>query len=109
MVEVKITDQITIIAFWLGFIRWSATLFQLPLFDSIGVPEILKVIFSLVMAYAFFPYTEKYILQDMIYIGIDHFWVLTILYTLIAFFGIFNKTYYECIHYVRGTNHSEYR
>lgn len=84
MVEVLITDKVTIIAFWLAFVRWVTTLYQLPIFDSSGIPEILKILFSLIMTYAFFPYVSDTIKRDMLFVGIDNFWLLTAGYTIIG-------------------------
>lgn len=84
MISVNIVDKYSLIAFWLSFIRWITTLYQLPLFDNTGIPEVLKVLFSLVICYAFFPYVKPYVIQDMSYWGENNFWVLTFAYTIIG-------------------------
>ncbi|MBF0362555.1 MAG: flagellar biosynthetic protein FliR [Oligoflexia bacterium] len=85
MIEILITDQVRLIAFWLCFIRWSTAIIQLPLFDSTDVPEILKILSSFIITYAFFPNLESTIINDINYVGQDNFWCLSIIY---AIFGL---------------------
>jgi flagellar biosynthetic protein FliR len=53
--NVTISDQTLFLAYWLSFSRWSAVILQLPLFDNVAIPNILKVLTSFLVAYAFFP------------------------------------------------------
>ncbi len=55
MINVSVVDYAVLIAFWLSFSRWAAILVQLPLFDNTSVPNLVKVLMSLVISYAFFP------------------------------------------------------
>ena len=41
--NISILDQQVFLAFWMGFSRWIAVLFQLPLFDNVSVPMIVKI------------------------------------------------------------------
>ena len=75
-----------LIAFWLGFTRWITVLFQLPIFDNTSVPSMVKVLGSLVITYAFFPYVSAPILKDIAMVGIENFWYLTIYYALTGLF-----------------------
>lgn len=43
-----------------------------------------KVLFSLILSYAFFPLVKSQVYQDMAYIGENNFWVLTIFYGAIS-------------------------
>ena len=77
MMSLTISDQHLFLAFWLAFARWSAVLFQLPLFDNLSVPNIIKVLSSFVMTWAFFDITKAPILLDIKVFGVDHIWYLT--------------------------------
>lgn len=84
MIQIDIVNYSTLIAFWLVFSRWTAILMQLPLFDNIGIPMTVKVLASLMISYAFFPYLEAEVMKDIVYFGVDQFWFLTISNTLIG-------------------------
>ncbi|MBF0314030.1 MAG: flagellar biosynthetic protein FliR [Oligoflexia bacterium] len=84
MINVEITDLTLLIAFWLSFTRWVTTLYQLPFFDNVIIPDIVKILFSVVITYAFFPFVKETIYRDMAFVGQEHFWVLTIAYTLMG-------------------------
>ncbi len=93
MIQVSIVDYPIIIAFWLTFTRWVAILFQFPLFDNVAVPVVVKVLTALIISYAFFPIVQNHMVQEVMQIGIDHFWYLTIFHTLIGLFvGFLVKT-----------------
>jgi len=82
-----------IVAFWLAFSRWFAVLFQLPLFDNVAIPVVVKVLSALMITYAFFPLIENQILLDIKYVGVDSFWYLTIFETIIGLaIGFFVKS-----------------
>ncbi len=84
MINIQIINQVELIAFWLIFSRWLTILFQLPIFDTFYVPNLLKILVSIIISYAF--YTDLYpeVLKDIQYYGINNFWFLTISYTFIG-------------------------
>lgn len=86
MIDISINDHMKLICFWLSFSRWLPTLFHFPMFDNMEVPGVVKVLCSLIITFTFFPYTEKVVLQDIYYIGADHFWVLTFFYATMGIF-----------------------
>jgi len=93
MLNIQITDMTVIVAFWLAFSRWFAVLFQLPLFDNVAIPVVVKVLSALMITYAFFPLIENQILLDIKYVGVDSFWYLTIFETIIGLaIGFFVKS-----------------
>lgn len=93
MLSIQITDMTVIVAFWLAFSRWMAVMFQLPLFDNVSVPVVVKVLATLVLTYAFFPLIENQLLLDIKYMGVNSFWSLTIFNTVVGLvIGYFVKT-----------------
>lgn len=93
MLSIEITDHTTLIAFWLVFTRWLAILFQLPLFDNVAVPSMVKALMALMISYSFFPYLAPQILSEIQIIGVDNFWYMTIVNTLIGLaIGYFVKS-----------------
>ena len=78
MMNIQITDYSVILAFWLSFARWLAIMFQLPLFDSANIPQIVKILGIIVISYAFFPFVEPLLMKDIAFVGTDNFWFLTI-------------------------------
>ena len=84
MIDVSISDYPVLIAFWLTFTRWVGVLFQLPIFDNPGVPGIVKILMSLIVSYAFFPVVEQTMVRDVLAVGIDNFWYLTIFNTIVG-------------------------
>lgn len=93
MLNIQITDMTTIVAFWLAFSRWLAVMFQLPLFDNVAIPVMVKVLATLMITFAFFPMIESQIMMDIKYVGVDSFWYLTIFNTLIGLaIGFFVKS-----------------
>ncbi|OFZ22424.1 MAG: hypothetical protein A2202_03705 [Bdellovibrionales bacterium RIFOXYA1_FULL_36_14] len=92
MMNIEITDYNVLIAFWLCFTRWSAILIQLPIFEETAVPGLVKVLGSLVITYAFFPYLQVELLKDITYLGVDNFWLLTAFHAVIGLLiGFFVK------------------
>jgi flagellar biosynthetic protein FliR len=79
--NVTIVDQTTFLAFWLSFSRWSAVLFQIPLFDNVVIPNIVKILASFVISYAFFPGLSGTLVSEINSVGIDNIWVLTMFHT----------------------------
>lgn len=84
MINVSITDYSMIIAFWLCFSRWTAVMFQLPIFDNTAVPTLVKILSSLVVTFTFFPITKAAMISEISAIGIDNFWGLTIFNTIVG-------------------------
>ncbi len=84
MINIAITDMSIIVAFWLAFTRWFAVIFQLPLFDNVSIPVVVKVLTTVIITYAFFPLIETSILKDIQHVGENSFWVLTIFNTLVG-------------------------
>lgn len=92
MVSVSITDLPVLIAFWLTFTRCLTVLFQIPLLDNVSVPVPVKVLFSFLVAYAFFPHVKADVLKDIYTVGADNFWYLTMVHTVIGLIiGFFVK------------------
>lgn len=89
----QIVDPIVLIAFWLSFSRVITIVFQLPLFEDVSVPVVVKTLTSLVITYAFFPMIQAEVIKDIYYIGVDHFWYLTIYNVLVGLMlGFFVKS-----------------
>lgn len=84
MLNIAVTDMQVLVAFWLTFTRWLAVMFQLPLFDNLSVPTIVKVLGTLVVSYAFFPFVEAQVLIDVRAYGVDAMWWLTIFHALVG-------------------------
>lgn len=77
MISLNVFDPAVFIAFWLTFTRWTTILFQLPLFDNMTIPSIVKILSSLVITWAFFPLTRQVVIHEVNTIGLDNLWVLT--------------------------------
>lgn len=84
MVSFEITDPVTLIAFWLVFTRWMAILIQLPLFDNVAVPTVVKALSALLISYTFFPFLQGQMESEVRAIGEEHFWLMTIYSSLIG-------------------------
>lgn len=82
--NITVTNYIETLCFWLVFTRWLAISFQLPLFDNDSIPVIVKILFNLVISYAFYPLVKANVIQDIHYFGQDNFWTLTVFYTVIG-------------------------
>lgn len=93
MLNIQITDMSVIVAFWLAFTRWMAIMFQLPLFENVSIPVMVKVLATLMITFAFFPMIQDQIMMDIKYVGVDNFWYLTIFETIIGLaIGFFVKS-----------------
>ena len=57
---------------------------QLPIFDNNSIPSLVKVLFSLILSFAFFPLVKAEVYKDMVYMGVDSFWILTIFYAVVS-------------------------
>lgn len=76
-----INDPAVFIAFWLSFSRWLAVLYQLPLFDNPSVPQIIKVLTSLLVSFAFFPHLQGTLLAEIKLVGVENVWILVMFHT----------------------------
>lgn len=93
MLSVQIINQDLLVAFWLVFSRFLSVMFQLPIFDSLPIPGIVKILTTLLFSFAFFPYVEKSVLADIAFIGEYAFWVLTIFNVVVGLIiGYFVKS-----------------
>ena len=84
MVNIQIVDYPVFLAFWLAFSRWLTIVIQLPLFDGMPIPQIVKILVAMVVTYAFFPFIKPYLLQDIVYMGEQNFWLLILFNTLVG-------------------------
>ena len=99
MINASLVDSTTIVAFWLVFTRWLAIIIQLPIFDQISIPSMVKVLVALIISYAFFPHLSGEIIKDMNYVGENHFWVLTIFHSVVGLvIGFFVKSIMAIFH-----------
>ncbi len=78
MISFQIVDLELLIAFWLCFIRWSTVLLQMPIFDDVSVPVVVKVLFSLIISYCFFENVQNPVLADIQQYGLNNLVFLTI-------------------------------
>lgn len=93
MISIQITDMTVIVAFWLAFTRWFAVMMQLPIFDNISIPSLVKVLTTLIITFAFFPLVQAEMMKDIAYMGVNNFWYLTIFNTLVGIvIGYFVKS-----------------
>ena len=84
MINISVTDMTSLIAFWLVFCRWSGILFQLPLFDQVAIPNIIKVLFCFSISWCFYPFVKDYVIKDIALFGVDNFWPATFFYLIIG-------------------------
>lgn len=82
--SIELIDYTVLVAFWLCFSRWVTILFQLPIFDNMTIPSVVKILSALIITYAFFPITKEQVLLDINYVGVDNFWYLTAFYTIVG-------------------------
>jgi len=78
---ITLRDQAVFIAFWLSFSRWFAVLFQLPIFDNLSVPNIVKILTTFMISFAFFPQLQSILIHEVQLVGIDNVWVLLMYHT----------------------------
>lgn len=91
--NIQVIDYTVLVAFWLTFSRWLAVMMQLPMFDNASVPTMVKVLGTLVITYAFFPYVEQQVMVDINYAGVENFWYLTIYNVIVGLvIGFFVKS-----------------
>lgn len=82
--NLTIADQTAFLAFWLSFSRWSAVLMQLPLFDNVAVPNIVKVLSSFVISFAFFAELRGTLVAEINMVGLDNVWMLMMFHTCVG-------------------------
>lgn len=82
--NVTISDQVAFLAFWLSFSRWSAVLMQLPLFDNVAVPNIVKVLSSFVISFAFFGELRGTLVAEINMVGVENIWLLMMFHTCVG-------------------------
>jgi flagellar biosynthesis protein FliR len=79
--NLTLADQTVFLAFWLCFSRWVAVLFQLPLFDNVSVPNLVKVLGSFVISFAFFPALRGTLVAEINMVGVENIWILVMFHT----------------------------
>jgi flagellar biosynthetic protein FliR len=84
MINVSITDYTTLLAFWLGFTRIVCIVFQIPIFDNNSIPVLVKILTSVILTYCFFPLIQSTLVSEIMAVGADHFWLLTISHAIIG-------------------------
>ena len=82
--SITITNIVPILSFWLIFTRLFAINFQLPIYDNLRIPMVVKALSTLVLTFTFYPYVKDVVVNDIMYIGSEHFWILTIFYTVVG-------------------------
>ncbi|MFP5385141.1 MAG: flagellar biosynthetic protein FliR [Bacteriovoracia bacterium] len=80
--NLTLADQVAFMAFWLSFSRWAAVLVQLPLFDNMAVPNIMKILTSFVISFAFFPALRGTLVAEINLVGVENAWVLIMFHTM---------------------------
>jgi flagellar biosynthetic protein FliR len=84
LVNISINDINALTCFWLVFTRWTLVIIQLPIFDNSSIPSLVKILFSLILSYTFFPMVQGEVYKDIAYMGADNFWALTIFYAVVS-------------------------
>ncbi len=84
MINIQVTDLHMVLAFWLCFSRWVAVVFQLPIYENVAVPMVVKVLSSLLLTYAFFPVSQVPVMADLQAVGTDNIIILTIAYSMVG-------------------------
>lgn len=79
--NVQLTDHLSFLAFWLCFTRWAAVMFQFPLFDNNAVPNIVKVLTSFLVSFAFFPAMQGTLIAEVQAVGVNNVWLLVMYHT----------------------------
>lgn len=93
MISIEIVDQTALIAFWLIFSRVLPIATQLPIFDNVTIPVMVKVLMSILISYAFYPIVVGEVYKDINAVGVDSFWYLTFFYTVTGIgIGFFVKS-----------------
>lgn len=74
-------NELTFLAFWISFARWTAVLFQFPLFDNVSVPGIVKILASFMITFAFFPSLQGTLVAEVQQVGPENIWILMMFHT----------------------------
>ena len=97
MINLQVTDLNFFYAFWLVFCRWGAMMLQFPLFDQNTIPLMVKVLLIVGFSFAIFPMLQGVVVRDVVLVGAENIWFLTIFYTLmgllVGFFIQINSFY----------------
>ena len=84
MINLQVTDLNFFYAFWLVFCRWGAMMLQFPLFDQNTIPLMIKVLLVVGFSFAIFPMLQGVVVRDVVLVGTENIWFLTIFYTLMG-------------------------
>ena len=84
MIEIEVTEYVTVIAFWLVFTRLFAIMMLLPIFDHMEIPFLVKLLSTVLITYAFFPSLGSTVKEDLAFWGVENFWFLTIAQVIIG-------------------------
>lgn len=84
MINLQVTDLNFFYAFWLVFCRWGAMMLQFPLFDQNTIPMMVKVLLTVGFSFAIFPLLQNVVVRDVVLVGAENIWVLTIFYTIMG-------------------------
>lgn len=84
MINIAVTDIQALTCFWLVFTRWLLIVIQLPIFDHNGIPTTVKVLFSIILSYCFYPLVSAEVFKDIAFMGAENFWALTIFYAMVS-------------------------
>jgi len=77
MIQIRVTDYMMLLAFWLSFSRWLAVMLQLPIMENSSIPTPVKILSTMLITYTFFPLTSAETIKDIQYMGVNSFWILT--------------------------------
>jgi len=84
VLNIAITDLNALTAFWLIFSRWLAVFIQLPIVEGRNAPQLVVILTSVIISYALYPFLSAHMIQEIIYIGPNHFWLLTIFHVIVG-------------------------
>ena len=57
---------------------------QFPLFDQNTIPMMVKVLLTVGFSFAIFPLLQNVVVRDVVLVGAENIWVLTIFYTIMG-------------------------
>jgi len=86
MITFTITDYRELLIFWLFFTRFLTIMMQLPIFEEGKIPPVVRVLSTMIFSYALYPSVRDVIGSEIDYIGVEHFWYLTISHAMIGLF-----------------------
>ncbi|MBL7664877.1 MAG: flagellar biosynthetic protein FliR [Bacteriovoracaceae bacterium] len=82
--NVTIIDHANLLAFWLAFTRWLAMCMQLPVFDNVSIPVLVKVLAALVISYCFYPQVQHILVSEVNFYGHENYWFLTMFHAMVG-------------------------